>query len=128
MKAYTVKGTTDEVTECELCGRVELKGTVILVPLDPDGNPDGEPVYFGTSCAAKAAGWTAKEVNRRVTVAKKDAATAHRLAAIKARDEENKAYGLWLKETYPTGSPVKEHGVTKLWAQFRASRTTGQPA
>lgn len=61
-KAYRVKGTTDDVTTCELCGKVELKGTVMLAPLDADGNEGGEVSYFGTSCAAKAAGWTVREV------------------------------------------------------------------
>lgn len=61
-KAYRVIGTTDESTTCELCGKVELKATVMLVPLDADGNDDGDACYFGTSCAAKAAGWTVREV------------------------------------------------------------------
>jgi hypothetical protein len=61
-KAYRVTGTTDDVTTCELCSKPELKGTVMLVPLDAEGNEDGEVCYFGTSCAAKAAGWTVREV------------------------------------------------------------------
>lgn len=127
MKVYTVKGTTDEVTTCELCGRVELKGTVVLIPLDEDGNPDGDECYFGTSCAAKAAGWTQREVTKKITAAKKEAKeaaqTAARAAFWKARREETAAYEAWLKKTYPTGSPVKEYGVAALWAQFRASLT-----
>lgn len=126
MKAYRVKGTTDEVTECGLCGRQELKGTVVMEALDADGNEDGI-AYFGTSCAAKAAGWTSREVTRLATAAnrtaKKEAAAAARVAGMKAYAAETKAYELWLKETYPTGSPVKEHGVAALWAQFRASQT-----
>lgn len=69
VKAYRVKGTTDEVTECDLCGKVELKGTVILAALDADGNEDGV-CYFGTSCAAKAAGWTVRDVRAGIKVAK----------------------------------------------------------
>jgi hypothetical protein len=61
-KVFRVLGTTDDFTTCELCGREELKGTVVLQPLDADGNPDGDPVYFGSSCGAKAAGWTTREV------------------------------------------------------------------
>ncbi len=59
--AYRVLGTTDDVTECGLCGRVELKGTVVLGVLDLDGNVDGV-VYYGSSCGARASGWTTKEI------------------------------------------------------------------
>lgn len=134
MKVYQVIGTTNDVTTCELCGRDELKGTVMLVALDLDGNPEGDPSYFGTSCAATAAGWTQGEVKARVAVAKKEAkaaekkakadeAAAARVAFWKARKEEEQAYYAWLKETYPTGSPVKEYGVAALWAQFRATQS-----
>ncbi|GGY89037.1 hypothetical protein GCM10010327_19750 [Streptomyces nitrosporeus] len=73
MKVYKIKGTTDDVTTCELCGRPELKGTVMLVSLDADGNEDGDVSYFGTSCAAKATGWTIREVKAGVKAAKDEA-------------------------------------------------------
>jgi hypothetical protein len=69
MKAYRVKGTTDEVTTCDLCGKQELKGTVVLEALDADENEEAI-CYFGVSCAAKAAGWTQREVKAGVKVAK----------------------------------------------------------
>lgn len=49
-------GTTDESTECEKCGKTELRSTVMIVPLDVDGNDEGDPVYFGSTCAARALG------------------------------------------------------------------------
>ena len=64
MKAFRVLGTTDDVTTGELCGREELKSTVALQPLDPDGGALGEPVFYGSDCAARAAGWTQKEVRQ----------------------------------------------------------------
>ncbi|PXY20844.1 hypothetical protein [Prauserella muralis] len=64
MNAYRVNGTTADVTECELCGRVELKGTVVLEALDVEGIGTGEVVYFGAQCAARAAGWTVREVRK----------------------------------------------------------------
>lgn len=64
MKAYRVLGTTDDVTTCELCGRADLKSTVALQPLDPDGGALGDAVYFGSDCAARAAGWTQREVRQ----------------------------------------------------------------
>ncbi|MCQ6554734.1 hypothetical protein NPS70_16230 [Streptomyces sp. C10-9-1] len=69
MKAFKILGTTDDVTTCDLCGRDELKGTVALMPLDVDGTEDGEVSYFGTSCAARAAGWTVREVAAGVKAA-----------------------------------------------------------
>ena len=98
-KAYRVTGTTDDVTECGLCGKVELKGTAMLLPLDADGNADGEINYFGTSCAAKAAGWTVKEVRagikraadeKRAKIQAEQA--AERTRRIAERAAETKAY------------------------------------
>lgn len=55
MTGYAVRGTTDDVTTCQQCGRPELKGTVILAILDADGNTE-DVTYAGTTCAAKMAG------------------------------------------------------------------------
>lgn len=49
-------GTTDDTTTCERCGREELRSTVVLVMLDADGNPDGDALYYGSTCAARALG------------------------------------------------------------------------
>jgi hypothetical protein len=56
-------GTTDECTECQHCGRTQLKNTVVLEVLDEDGN-GGEFTYYGSSCAAKAlaGSWTGAQV------------------------------------------------------------------
>lgn len=50
---WAAKGTTGDVTTCEFCGKANLRKTVILVALDADGNPGGQPVHAGTSCAAQ---------------------------------------------------------------------------
>lgn len=132
MKAYRILGTTDDVTTCDLCGRDELKGTVVLVPLDVDGNEDGEVSYFGTSCAAKAAGWTVREVNAGVKAAKAEAQTAERNRVIAEREEEKKAYTAWVTETYGAGTELKDavqqYGAAGLWAQFRAARDAANEA
>lgn len=52
-----ILGITDEVTECQCCGRTGLKKTVILA------TADGE-VRYGTACTAKAMGRQAKDVKR----------------------------------------------------------------
>ena len=56
--AYTFIGTTDEVTTCGCCGRSDLKGTIVLQAVD-----GGEFVFFGSTCGAKAQGWTVKDFN-----------------------------------------------------------------
>ena len=58
---FRVQGITDDVTTCECCGRAGLKRTVRLVELDADGN-DVEAVYYGTDCAARAAGATSTRI------------------------------------------------------------------
>lgn len=126
-RAYRVIGTTDESTECDLCHRVELKATVMLLPLDADGNADGEVAYFGRSCAAKAAGWTVRELNANIKRAAVEKQSAERARRIAEREAETKAYNAWVAETYGTGTTLKDavqkHGHAGLWAQFRAART-----
>lgn len=51
---YKVKGITDERTDCDCCGKTNLKCTVALISLDADGNESGDVVYFGRQCAAMA--------------------------------------------------------------------------
>ena len=66
-----ILGVTDEQTECDRCGKVELRCTVILA--DADGVEAGR---YGTSCAAKVLGWASltaavarrRESDRRATV------------------------------------------------------------
>lgn len=76
-KAFRVLGTTNDVTACDLCGRAELKGTIVLASLDADGNEDAV-VYYGASCGAKAAGWTTKDVRKAAKDADADARKAYR--------------------------------------------------
>lgn len=77
--AFRVLGTTDDVTECEHCGRVDLKGTIILLPLDVDGNAEGEPTYFGAVCGARAAGWKTADLRKAATAANRAKAEADRI-------------------------------------------------
>ncbi|MEU7039800.1 hypothetical protein AB0A77_01920 [Streptomyces varsoviensis] len=124
MNAYMVKGTTDDVTDCELCGRTELKGTVVLASLDADGNEDGSISYFGTHCASKAAGWTVQEVNERVRQAARKAKSEDRERACAEREREGREFKKYLRKTYGNDTPwaVKHYGTYALWQDFRASR------
>ena len=49
-----ILGTTDERTECECCGKTNLKCTVAIEYLDGDGNGTGSITYFGRDCASRA--------------------------------------------------------------------------
>lgn len=85
---YQILGTTDLFTACDHCGRTELKGTVALA------NDDGEIIYMGTTCAARAI----SQQGRRTTAAKvRDTALAARreaLAAAKEARERLTFYGI----------------------------------
>lgn len=49
--AYRYLGVTDERNECECCGKVNLKRTVVIHVCDEDHE---RIAYYGTSCAAYA--------------------------------------------------------------------------
>ena len=64
----TIIGYTDSITECECCGKVDLKGTYCL-------DIDGEEFYYGSVCAFKKHGITPdeqKEMKSTFTKAKKN--------------------------------------------------------
>jgi hypothetical protein len=83
---YRILGTTDECVECERCGRTELRSTVILDVLDAYGNVE-DTTYFGSSCAARALGITARGASRKVL----DSATAaHRKVIEAAKDARDR--------------------------------------
>ncbi|WP_097964547.1 hypothetical protein [Streptomyces sp. or20] len=123
MKVYKIKGTTDAVTECGLCGRIELKGTVVLAALDADGNEFGEVSYFGTSCAAKGAGWTVRQVNDGIKAAKDEARETVR----QERDADAARYrefaANWYLKHYGTADA---HEAAKL-AGMSAARLSDGP-
>lgn len=73
-------GITDDVVDCERpgCTQAGLKSTVVIMPLDADGNDLGEVVYYGSTCAARA---LAVKGGGRAVVASARAAHAQTLAA-----------------------------------------------
>lgn len=79
-RTFAVLGTTDEVTECERCGRTDLKKTVVLDALDAEGNQTGSISHYGTDCGARAAGWTQAEVTAAAKEADDTAKEQRRIA------------------------------------------------
>ena len=82
-------GTNDEQTHCDKCGKLELRGTVIVV--DQDNNEVGR---YGTTCASKVLGEkvTRAQVNM-VEMARRQAVT-HLLLAAKNGNDGVRAYSL----------------------------------
>lgn len=127
-RTFKVLGTTDDVTQCELCGKAELKGTVVLEFIDADGNGTGEVVYYGASCGARAAGWKTTDVRRMAAQADREAAAKKRAeeeAARAAQDaEENRRFDAWLLDTYGTtdrSAVMKIRGertLIRAWTDF----------
>ncbi|MGH3966506.1 MAG: hypothetical protein ACRDRY_25255 [Pseudonocardiaceae bacterium] len=87
-KVFKVLGTTDEVTECQHCGRVDLKGTIILGELDADGNVSGT-TYFGAVCGARAAEWTTREIRKAAAAVDRAAVEAARIERARLADIEH---------------------------------------
>lgn len=57
VKKFRMVGINDDASECSCCGRQGLKRVVWLMPLDVDGNPEGDAAPYGTSCAATLMGY-----------------------------------------------------------------------
>ncbi|MGV9351225.1 hypothetical protein ACWDSD_42255 [Streptomyces spiralis] len=139
---WKIKGIVDDITECGCCGRRGLKRTVAMMPLDADGNEDGaaeDVVFYGTSCAADALGWTQGKVTdtARAAQAERDQRDnwARRMVSIYApvefapvRDKARVYYGR-NQHQRDTGVKATEE-VAKLLAQTRATLadTTTGPA
>ena len=68
--SFTVVGTTDETLSCDCCGRTGLKMTVVL------RDSEGEFVFYGRTCAARATGWRAAYLEREVLAAQARVAQA----------------------------------------------------
>ena len=79
---YAILGTTDERTSCDCCGKSNLKSTVAL-----DDSDNGETVFFGVTCAARAMKIEVKAVKAGVN----SLAAAKREQDRKAADEARRA-------------------------------------
>lgn len=72
---YRAAGTTDDITTCEHCGKDDLKSTVRMVVVDPDGNNEGE-LFAGSDCAARLSGRPVGEIRTEARAADKAASEA----------------------------------------------------
>lgn len=111
MKVRKVLGTTEDRTECDNCGKTNLKQTVAL---ELENN---QIVYFGTTCASKATtvDGLKKSANEWSFTAKVVAAAQNWLD--KGYDKKTVAEGIWNK--YGCPAEVK-NGELVLWLTPKA--------
>lgn len=91
-ESFEVLGTTDEVTTCDCCGKNPLKATVAI------SFDDAEPVFFGSTCAAKAAKIAPKIMAKAVRSADKAKQKAKEAAATAASRARTDAFHAFVKE------------------------------
>ena len=65
---YEIQGITDDITECQCCGKTNLKRTVALRRVD-----DTETLFFGVDCASRALRRTSRRVRAEAEVAQQKA-------------------------------------------------------
>ena len=119
-------GITDEVVQCERCGKPNLRSTIVLVPQDADGNDDGGEVYYGSSCGARALGVTGRGAAARVLGA---ARAAHRKLIESAYDGRRMLALYSLPEVNePTAEQVRAAAIqyadvhrSAMWAYLKSA-------
>lgn len=120
-KKFKIAGVSDEVTECGLCGRTNLKRTVVLQPHD-----GGDPVFYGTDCASRALGWSETEINKKAAAADRETAASESQAFVEAhplypeyKKREDAAAGLTWREQRAAGL---RDGITEVYNKIHADR------
>lgn len=115
MNGARILGTTDDVNTCDCCGRARLKVTVALVL---DGAID--PVYFGTSCAARALRTGANDVRAAARAADDERRAEAEHARREAARVADAAWQAFLDARAPT------HGSASRWPdRFRQIEELG---
>lgn len=97
-------GVTDDCVDCQRvgCPKTGLKHTIVLMPLDEEGNDEGEVTYYGSSCAALVLGIRGPRAGARVL----DTARA---AARRTADEARHARRMLAAYGLPeVGEPTRE--------------------
>lgn len=130
-RVFRARGVNDEVTICQCCSRTDLKRTVALEVLDPDGNGTGEILRFGTDCAARAAGWTQADLRRRVREVEEAERAARSAEWHRKQDEELERWQAFVLGA--TGAPTLIEGIqalggfTEARAAYKAQCTSPSP-
>ncbi|MEU5149729.1 hypothetical protein AB0G42_21430 [Streptomyces yangpuensis] len=94
MSGWKLVGISDESTECEVCGRIELKATHHII------REDGSELRAGSSCAARKLGVKAADINR----AARQYRTRLEIARCNFPDWFRSGYGIRLEDH------IRQHG------------------
>lgn len=127
-RRFTLLGITDDVTDCDCCGKTDLKCTMALAEHDADGNTVGE-VYYGRDCGARALGWG-------VTADRAEKAARGTLA-IRGSDGDA-IYNAWHRHVGPNIEAVYTNKATaratlkggivvEVWSTFYGAAPSGAP-
>jgi hypothetical protein len=94
---YRNLGFTDSVTDCDCCGKTDLKGTYAIENL-----MTGDIMYFGCICAANRMNWSKKEF---VTKYKSEEKEQNDAARAEYRiSSEMKQYNTWVSNLPDTAT------------------------
>jgi len=119
MTRFTIEGITDERDTCDCCGKSNLKRTVALA----DADDDGEVVFFGTTCAARAMKIPAADVRKGARTAQRAKDKAAQMARVNAQAREWGVWSAWLKEK--TGKTEIAEAIAAMGG-FAAARAAFQ--
>lgn len=89
IQVYRNLGFTEEITSCDCCGKVDLKGTYAI-----ENMLTGDILYFGCVCAAKRMNWSKKDFVSKYKSEEKEQNEAAR--AEYRSSSEMKAYDAWV--------------------------------
>jgi hypothetical protein len=124
-RAFEIKGTTGDVSTCDCCGRRGLRKTVVMLPLDADGNVDGEPTFYGTGCAAAALGWTSHRVRKTATAADARTAAARRATPVGRAEQAARELDGWHTRYAEHVASGTANEYTVKGAAFHTARAVG---
>lgn len=65
---FRAMGFNEDINQCDICGKDDLKGTVRMLIVDNDGNEEGQ-LQAGVICAARRAGRKAGEIRSEAKAA-----------------------------------------------------------
>lgn len=118
-RAFRILGTTDEVDACDCCGKTGLKSTVAVVELDADGNElTGDTLYFGCTCAARAARREVKDVRRDAAAEDRAREEAERLARA---ERARRSHAAWVAHLVArTGGIYSWDGKPDVFVMIRS--------